>query len=103
MPTRTSDDSPESAHPILQAYLERDSHFIQRFRNWVIDMQSEAEQKAFTLYNFSQVIVNFPIGNIAENIEEAIACCQTAFKVLTRDANSELWAEIQNLLGIAYC
>jgi len=98
-----SDGSPESAHPILQAYLERDPHFIQRFRNWAIDMQVEAEQKAFILYNLSQVIVNFPIGNVAENIEEAIACCQTALKVLNRDANSELWAEIQNLLGIAYC
>lgn len=97
-----SDGSPESAHPILQAYLERDPHFIQRFRSWATDMQFEAEQKAVILSNFSEIITNFPLGNVAENIEETIACCQTALKVLNRDANSELWAEIQNLLGIAY-
>lgn len=102
-----SNGNPEAAHPILQAYLEQDHLFIQRFRSWATAMLYDTESKealscAVLLATFGSVVVELPLGDRAENVEEAIACHQTALQVITRDANPELWGEVQNKLAIAY-
>jgi CHAT domain-containing protein len=102
-----SNGNPEAAHPILQAYLEQDHLFIQRFRSWATSMLYDAEPKealtfAVLLASFGSVVVELPLGDRAENVEEAIACHTTALQVITRDANPELWGEVQNKLAIAY-
>ncbi|WP_348235326.1 CHAT domain-containing tetratricopeptide repeat protein [Trichocoleus sp. DQ-A3] len=103
----TSNGNPEAAHPILQAYLEQDNLFIQRFRSWATSMLYDSEPEealsfAAILTTFGSVVVELPLGDRAENVEEAIACHQAALQVITRDANPELWGEVQNKLAIAY-
>jgi tetratricopeptide (TPR) repeat protein len=104
-----SNGNPEAAYPIIQAYLEQDHLFIQRFRSWLTDRllydaaPEEALDYALVLTSFGSVIAEFPLGDRAQNVEEAIACHQTALQVITRDTNPQLWGDTQNALAITYC
>lgn len=103
-----SKGNPAAAHPILQAYLEQDNLFIQHFRSWATSMLYGAEPKealscAVLLASFGSVIAEFPLGDRAQNVEEAIACHQTALRVITRDTKPKLWGDTQNALAVAYC
>ena len=104
-----SNGNPEAAYPILQAYLEQDHLFIPRFRSWLTDRllydvaPEQALDYALVLTSFASVIAEFPLGDRAQNVEEAIACHQTALQVITRQTNPELWGDNQNRLAIAYC
>jgi len=44
-----------------------------------------------------------PTGDRAENLRQAIACCQAALRVRTEEAFPAQWAATQNNLGNAYC
>ncbi|MEQ8539329.1 MAG: tetratricopeptide repeat protein [Coleofasciculus sp. D1-CHI-01] len=102
-----SNGNPEAAYPILQAYLEQDRHFIQRFRSWGITQLDQADGEkiegfAVVLNIFGSVICEFPLGDRMENVEEAIACHQAALQVISREGNPQLWGDTQNRLAIAY-
>ncbi|MEB3827683.1 CHAT domain-containing protein, partial [Phormidium sp. CCY1219] len=43
------------------------------------------------------------VGNMADNIEKAIAAHQLALTVYTKEKFTEKWANTQNYLGLAYC
>ncbi|HEY9795776.1 MAG TPA: CHAT domain-containing tetratricopeptide repeat protein [Leptolyngbyaceae cyanobacterium] len=104
-----SNGNPETVYPILQAYLEQDHLFIQRFRSWLTDRllydadPDLALDYALVLTSFASVIAEFLLGDRAQNVEEAIACHQTALQVITRDTNPKLWGDTQNALAITYC
>jgi len=104
-----SNDNPEAAYPIIQAYLEQDHLFIQRFRSWLTDRllyDADPEQAlayALVLTSFGSVIAEFPLGDRAQNVEEALVCHETALQVITRDTNPQLWGDTQKWLAIAYC
>ena len=104
-----SNGNPEAAYPILQAYLERNHLFIQRFRSWVTNRllydaaPKQALDSALVLTSFGSVIAGFPLGDHAQNVEEAIACHQTALQVITRDTKPKQWGDTQNALAVAYC
>jgi CHAT domain-containing protein len=104
-----SNGNPETVYPILQAYLERNHLFIERFRSWVTNKllydaaPEQALDSARVLTRFGSVIAEFPLGDHAQNVEEAIACHQTALQVITRDTKPKLWGDTQNALAITYC
>jgi CHAT domain-containing protein len=104
-----SNGNPETVYPILQAYLERNHLFIERFRSWVTNKllynaaPEQALDSARVLTRFGSVIAEFPLGDRAQNVEEAIACHQTALQVITRDTKPKLWGDTQNALAITYC
>lgn len=57
---------------------------------------------AGSLLSFSNLIAQFPLGNKASNMEIAIAGYETILKVLSRQNDPEIWANIQNNRGNAY-
>lgn len=104
----SSKGNPAAAYPILKAYLEQDNLFIQRFRIWATSRLYDAEPEqalafAVLLATFGNVVVELPVGDLAQNVEEAIACHQAILQAITRQTNPELWGELQNKLAIAYC
>ncbi len=94
--------------PLLQANLDKlDSTFAQLLQDWAITIlptltSEEAVSIAGTIADFSRLIQGFPLGNRANNLEIAIAGCEIAQTVLTFEAFPEVWALIQNNLGIVY-
>ena len=93
---------------ILQNNLELiDDNFARYLREWATQtlaaMESEeAYNFAANLYNFTNTISSFPLGNRAANIEIAIACLELGLTIFTREAFSIYWGHHQNNLGIAY-
>ena len=51
---------------------------------------------------FSDLMLQFPLGSKATNVEISIVGYETLLTVFTRDNYPEIWAMIQNNLGIAY-
>ncbi|MCA1995197.1 MAG: tetratricopeptide repeat protein, partial [Coleofasciculus sp. S288] len=104
----SSKGNPAAAYPILKPYLEQDNLFTQRFRIWATTKLYEADPEkalgfAMPLIMFGSVIAEFPLGDRAQNVEEAIACHQAVLQVITRQTNPELWGDIQDRMAIAYC
>ena len=62
----------------------------------------EAEYLATDIFNFSNLIQQFPLGNKASNMEIAITGYEIALSVYTRDAFPVDWAGTQNNLANAY-
>jgi tetratricopeptide (TPR) repeat protein len=57
---------------------------------------------AAAIVNFSNLIRSFPYGNIAINLEIAIAGCKVVAPILTRETFPEFWAITQNMLDAIY-
>ncbi|MEH2050854.1 CHAT domain-containing protein [Nostoc sp.] len=98
----------DAVHPILQTYLERDNLFIQRFRSWATSKlnnlaSQDAKFLAVLLATFGSIISEFPLGNRAENVEQAIACHLTALEVLSLETSPKQWADAQDRLATACC
>jgi CHAT domain-containing protein len=62
----------------------------------------EAQHYTALISNFSHLISEFPLGNIAVNKEIAIIGYQIALTYFTYDAFPDRWATIQTYLGAAY-
>jgi len=58
-----------------------------------------AEAVADMLVSFSGLMFQFPKGDHARNVEIAIAACEVAARVFTRETWPEYWATVQNNLG----
>ncbi len=106
--TWRSQSDPQRVYPLLQANLNKlDENFAQVLRNWAtatLDTASlnRATNIATVIYHFSNLIVYFPLGDRAANLEIAIAGYETALRVYSYETFREQWAEIQINLGIAY-
>lgn len=84
-----------------------DEHLAQDLYCWTMKRLCsatpiQARLMAIGLNNFSRIIQNFPLGNMANNIEIAIAGFKVVATVATRDTFPENWAKVQNNLGVAY-
>jgi hypothetical protein len=103
-----TDSSREFIYPFLTENLDKlDQNLIVILEKWVkrtlrsCDLE---ESYNFVVYisNFSDLIQEFPLGNIATNLEIAIIGYQIALSIFTLDAFPEEWATTQNNLGRAY-
>ncbi len=103
-----SDLNTQIVYSLLQANLDKlDNTLIKILRDWAITTWSgvqpiEALIYAEAIVNFSNLIRSFPHGNIATNLEIAIAGCEVVAPILTREAFPEFWATSQNILGVVY-
>jgi CHAT domain-containing protein/tetratricopeptide (TPR) repeat protein len=100
--------NPQVVYPILQANLDKlDDNFALILQGYVSFLLSQNSPELSTgiaagLMGFSNLIIDFPLGNKAINIEIAISCYELATTVFTRESFPEQWAAVQNNLGIAY-
>jgi len=106
--TSESNVDAQVVYPILQANLEKLSLSLANIlETWatatLADLEIEqATSIAGDIGNFSNLIQQFPLGNIAHNLEIAIAGYGIALTVFTRERFPQQWAMTQNNLGIAY-
>ncbi|NER86019.1 MULTISPECIES: tetratricopeptide repeat protein [unclassified Moorena] len=103
--TDNSDSNPKVVYPLLGANLDKlDDNFIDILQTWASAKFSEAQAEyiAKVIWEFSNLIQQFPLGNKANNIEIAIAGYKQVLKVFTRESKRESWAAIQTNLGEAY-
>jgi tetratricopeptide (TPR) repeat protein len=91
-----------------EAYLPRDISIAQLGHAKLLaftlrDLLPSAPQSiAPELNNFGNFLGEFPLGDMAQNLEEAIACFRRALEVYTKEAFPEKWAMTQNNLGTTY-
>ena len=103
-----SKGNPQAVYPLLQANIkELDNNFVQLLQEWANTTLSETEPEirrgiAGIISNFSNLIQNFSLGSVSDNLEIAIGGYRVALTVFTRDALPESWALVQNNLGNAY-
>ncbi len=81
--------------------------FCQTLRNWGIDIlptvaPEQARSHGAVLSYLGNLIQQFPYGDQASKLEIAITAYELALIVFTRDFDAELWASIQNNLGVVY-
>jgi CHAT domain-containing protein len=81
--------------------------FADVLRDWATNYLAEAkpdeaETLAAVLVLLSNRISEFPLGDKASNLENAIAAYKAALEVYTREALPQQWAMTQNNLGTAY-
>ena len=106
----TADDNSDlpRVYSLLQENLTKlDETFINILRDWATITWSRVQPQealiiAVAIANFSNLIRSFPHGNIATNLEIAIAGCEVVAPILTREAFPEFWATTQNILGVVY-
>ncbi|NER27096.1 MAG: CHAT domain-containing protein [Symploca sp. SIO1C4] len=106
--TKESKGNKKVVYPLLQANLDKlDDNFAKELRRRVKVRRAEVRLSqesdiAAVIGNFSNLIVEFPRGSRANNIEIAIVCCQNALEIYTREAFPDSWAMAQMNLGNAY-
>ncbi|WP_293363514.1 tetratricopeptide repeat protein, partial [Microcoleus sp. CAWBG52] len=99
------DKNPAAVDRLLQRHLNKlDTHFAQILQevatDWISQQPENAELIVALIENISIRIREFPLGNIADNQEIAIA--GYAVLLQNREENTEKWATTQNNLGNAY-
>ncbi|WP_353932201.1 CHAT domain-containing tetratricopeptide repeat protein [Okeanomitos corallinicola TIOX110] len=98
----------ERVYSLLQKNLNKlDNAFVNILRYWSANTWSVVQPEqalviAVAIVNFSNLIRSFPYGNIAINLEIAIAGCEVVAPILTHEAFPEFWATTQNMLGAVY-
>ncbi|RCJ17567.1 hypothetical protein A6S26_30935 [Nostoc sp. ATCC 43529] len=104
----SSHADPQFVYPFLQANLDKlDEKLPSWLKAWAIDILFEeklipAENLASDIFNFSNLIAEFPLGSKASNIEIAIAGYEVAQTVFTPKAFPQEWAMAQNCLAATY-
>jgi CHAT domain-containing protein len=100
--------NPQLIYPFWAQNLDKlDDNFRQILDSWARDKLTQvtteqADSIAADIVNFSNLIAQFPLGNIAANKEIAIAGYKIALNVFTFDAFPKKWAMTQNNLANAY-
>src|SRR4028118_427028 len=100
-----SNGNPQAVDRVLQRHLNKlDTHFAQILQEVGTGLISQHPENAGLIValieNISIRIEKFPLGNIADNQEIAIA--GYAVVLQNREVNTEMWAQTQNNLGNAY-
>lgn len=103
-----TDSSRKCIYPFLTENLDKlDQSLIVILEKWAkrtlrsCDLE-ESYNFAIYISNFSDLIQEFPLGNIATNLEIAIIGYQIVLSIFTLDAYPEEWATTQHNLGRAY-
>ena len=100
--------NPQVIYPFWAQNLDKlDDNLIQILDSWTKNTLSsaraeEAQYIAGVIGNFSNLIEEFSLGNIAINKEIAITGYEIALNVFTFDAFPQYWASTQNNLASAY-
>nr|NCS41314.1 tetratricopeptide repeat protein [Microcystis aeruginosa BS13-10] len=100
--------NPQLIYPFLAQNLDKlDENLINVLDNWAKNTLSSVETETATsiavvIFYFSNLIAQFPLGNIAINKEIAIAGYEIALTVFTFDAFPQNWAVTQYNLALAY-
>jgi len=100
--------NPQVIYPFWAQNLDKlDDNLIQIFDSWaratLIQVSlKEACYIAAGIFFFSDLIQQFPLGNIDINQEIAICGCEIALNIFTFKNFPQQWAETNNILGIAY-
>ncbi|NEO39908.1 MAG: CHAT domain-containing protein [Moorea sp. SIOASIH] len=103
-----TDHSPQSVYPLLQKNLdkldENLEQILQLLAGEILPQlgPEEAQALAGEIFKFGNLIQHFTLGNIASNLEIAIASYEVVATVATLEAFPQDWASIQNNLGTAY-
>ncbi|MEQ8973979.1 MAG: tetratricopeptide repeat protein [Coleofasciculus sp. C1-SOL-03] len=102
--TLDSRGNPQVVYPLLKDNLHLlNENFTRVLWNWGMATLTEVEaEQGQVLGEFSNLIVEFPLGSQANNLEIAIAGYEMALTTFTCDNDSETWAILQNNLGNAY-
>jgi CHAT domain-containing protein len=101
-------DNAEPVYSLFAANLDKlDNNFANILRSRIINGSEEAQADiaegiAGALLNLGKWIREYSQGDIASNIEIAIACYETALEMFSRQASPYDWANTQNDLGNAY-
>ncbi len=100
-----SNGNSQAVYEVLQRHLNKlDTHFAQILEEyataWISQQPENAELIVALIENISISISDFPLGNIANNQEIAIA--GYAVVLQNREENTGKWAQTQNNLGLAY-
>ncbi|NEP32765.1 MAG: hypothetical protein F6K38_15195, partial [Moorea sp. SIO3B2] len=104
-----TDHRPQSVYPLLQKNLDKlDKNLEQILQSWARETLPQlqpklAEDVARVILEFGILIQQFTLGDIASNLEIAIASYQVIDIVFTLEAFPQDWAMIQTNLGGAYC
>jgi tetratricopeptide (TPR) repeat protein len=106
--THKSDGNSEVVYPLLAGNPEKlDDNFIAALQAWEKATlpkveASQAEDIAGVISEFGNLIQQFPLANKATNMEIGLACYEISLTVFPRHSHPEIWAAVQNRLGIAY-
>jgi len=102
--TSDSEGDKQVVYPLLKDNLHLlNENFARVLWNWGMATLTEVyAEQCQVLGEFSNLIVEFPLGSQANNLEIAIAGYEMALTTFTCDNDSETWASIQNNLGNAY-
>ncbi len=103
-----NDGKLEAAYSLLeynQALLNQ--NLLKVIKTWAGESLPKMEPKlaqniALDIVNFSNLILQFPLGNQSNNVEIAITGYEVALKVLPCQEFPKVWATIQNNLGSSY-
>ncbi len=93
---------------LIENLNQIDEQLAQKLRAWGMATlreirAEEAQSVTKVVGNFSNRIRDFPLGDIASNLEIAIAGYEVVATIYTRENFPIQWATNQNNLGIAYC
>jgi tetratricopeptide (TPR) repeat protein len=104
----SEDPTPQLIYPFFKQNLGKlDENLIQALDDWAentllsVDAK-EAEYIAGVIFDFSSLIEQYSLGNIAYNLEIAIVGYRIALSVFTFDTFPQDWASTQNNLAVAY-
>ena len=103
-----SNGNPDIIYPLLCQNLELlDFNIIEVLKNWATAKLSKVardlqEAIATDIFNFGNLIQQFPLGNKAVNMEWSIECCLLALKIFTVSEHNENWSAVQHNLATAY-
>lgn len=104
--TYDSDANPNVVYPLLQLNLDKlNEDFAQILKKWAIHslpkmLASDSSYWGWSLISFATLLIDFPMGNRASNIEIAIAASEGA--LLVYEENTINWAGVHSGLGRAY-
>lgn len=104
-----SDSDTKVIYPLLQDNLDKlNLNFAELLRHWTKNYfagessYKTAQAVAGVIGNFGVLIAQFPHGNIADNLDIAIACCEVIEIIFNFDNFPEFWAKSKMNLGSAY-
>ena len=106
--TQDSKGDPQLVYPLLQENLDKlDNNLTKELRAWaatrLVSVNHETGRSiANTISNFSNSILDFPLGNPDNNLEIAFTGYEVASAVFTQQECPQAWAEIQVNLCRAY-
>jgi len=100
--------NPQVIYPFLAQNLDKlDDNLAQILDSWVREIltqvtREQAYYMTADIFNFSNLIQQFPLGNIAINKEIAITGYEIALNIFTFEAFPQEWAGTNNNLAATY-